>query len=120
MLCMILDPHYKDLGLAIQFLGKERALQIASEYNHQVLLPPFISACNFLNPNDASVRASSFTSYNAKPTSIHDLMETNEEIASLVVKECMNHFRFKKVTKEEAKNPLKLWKVHELALSLFC
>jgi hypothetical protein len=103
---MILNPHYKGLGLAIQFLGKERALQIVSEYNHQVLFPFLIYAYNFLNPNDACVGASSFTSYNAKPTSLHDLMETNEEITSSVLKKHLNHFRFKKVTKEEPKNPL--------------
>jgi hypothetical protein len=73
----MLNPHYKGLGLAIQFLGKERALQIVSEYNHQVLLLFLIST---LNPSDACAGASSFTSYNAKPTSLHDLMETNEEI----------------------------------------
>ncbi len=32
MLCMMLDPHYKGLGLVIQFVGKERALQITIEY----------------------------------------------------------------------------------------
>jgi hypothetical protein len=26
MLCIMLNPHYKDLGLVIQFVGKERAL----------------------------------------------------------------------------------------------
>jgi len=86
MLCMILGPHYKGLGLAIQFLDKERSLQIATRYNHQVLLPLFISAYTFLNPSDVGVGVSSFTSYSAKPTSLHDLMETNEEIASSVVK----------------------------------
>jgi hypothetical protein len=34
VLCMMLDPHYKDLGLVIQFVGKERALQIVNEYDH--------------------------------------------------------------------------------------
>ncbi len=89
-------------------------MQIVGEYNHQVLLLLLISAYNFLNPSDACVGVSSFTSYNAKPTSLHDLMETNEKIASSVVKEHLNHFRFKKVIKEEAKNPLQLWKVHEV------
>jgi hypothetical protein len=30
MLTMMLDPHYKGLGLVIQNVGKERALQIAN------------------------------------------------------------------------------------------
>jgi len=119
MLCTILGPHCKGLGIAIQFLDKERTLQIASEYNHQVLLPLLISAYKFLNPSDVGVGVSSFTSYSAQPTSLHNLMETNEEITSSVVKELLNHFRFKKVTKEEAKNPLELWKMHEVQFLYF-
>jgi hypothetical protein len=38
MLCMMLNPCYKGLGLVIQFVGKERALQIGSKYYHHVLL----------------------------------------------------------------------------------
>jgi hypothetical protein len=33
MLCMILNPYYKDLGLVIKFVDKERALQIVNEYD---------------------------------------------------------------------------------------
>jgi hypothetical protein len=33
MLCMILNPYYKGLGIVIKFVGKERALQIVSEYD---------------------------------------------------------------------------------------
>ncbi len=73
MLCMMLDPHYKGLGLVIQFVGKEKTLQITSEYGCQVLLPLFIFAYNFLNPNDAGVGASNFTCCSAKPTSLCDL-----------------------------------------------
>jgi hypothetical protein len=40
-------------------------------------------------------------------------MKTNEEMTSSMVKEQLNHFRFKKVIEEEAKNPLKWWRVHE-------
>jgi hypothetical protein len=39
MLAMMLDPHFKRLGLLIQYVGKERTLQIASEYD--------INACCF-------------------------------------------------------------------------
>jgi len=38
MLAMMLDPHYKGWGLIIQFVGKERTLKIACEYDYQVLL----------------------------------------------------------------------------------
>ncbi len=41
-------------------------------------------------------------------------MEINEEIASSLVKKLLNHYKFKKVIKEEAKNSLKWWKMHEL------
>ncbi len=33
MLCMILNLYYKGLGLVIKFVGKEKALQIVSEYD---------------------------------------------------------------------------------------
>jgi len=36
MLCMMLNLCYKTLGFVIQFIGKEKALQIVSEYDRQV------------------------------------------------------------------------------------
>jgi hypothetical protein len=54
MLAMMLDPRYKGRGLVIQFVGKERALKIACEYDYQVLLSLFVYAYNFLNPSDVS------------------------------------------------------------------
>jgi hypothetical protein len=54
MLAMMLDPHYKGRRLIIQFVGKERTLKIACEYDCQVLLSLFVYAYNFLNPSDAS------------------------------------------------------------------
>jgi hypothetical protein len=54
----MLDPHYKGQGLIIQFVGKERTLKIACEYDCQVLLSLFIYAYNFLNPRDTSAWAS--------------------------------------------------------------
>jgi hypothetical protein len=41
-------------------------------------------------------------------------MDTNDEMASLVVKKQLNHFKVKKVMKEEAKHPLTWWRVHEV------
>jgi hypothetical protein len=99
----VLDPHYNGLGLVIQFVGKERALQITNEYGCQVLLPLLISAYNFLNPSDASIGASSFTCCSAKPTSICDLWEINEEMTLLTVKEQLNHFRLRKVPRRRPK-----------------
>jgi hypothetical protein len=82
MLCMILNPCYKGLGLNIQFVGKERTLQIAAEYDHQVLLPFLIFAYNFLNPSDAGIGSFSFISCSIEPRSLYDLMETIKEMAS--------------------------------------
>jgi len=50
-----------------------------------------------LNPSDASVGTPSCsTSQNIESTSIYDLIETSEEMVSLVVKEQLNHFQVKK------------------------
>ncbi len=62
MLAMMLDPRYKGRGLVIQFVGKERALKIACEYDYQVLLSLFVYAYNFLNPSDVSAWAPNSTS----------------------------------------------------------
>jgi hypothetical protein len=70
-----------------------------------------------LNPNDVGVGAYIFTSCVVKPISFYDLMKTNEEMRSSAVKEQLNHFRFKKVIEEEAKNPLEWWRVHEVQFS---
>jgi hypothetical protein len=83
----MLNPHYKGLGLIIQFVGKERTLQIANEYDRQVLLPILIFEYNYFNPSDAGTRSFSFTSYSVEPTSLYDLMETTKEMASSKVKE---------------------------------
>ncbi len=62
-------------------------MQISNEYGCHVLLPFLVFTNNFLNPNDVGVGASSSTTCSPKPTSLYDLMETNEKMASLVVKE---------------------------------
>jgi hypothetical protein len=63
---------YKGLELVIQFVGKEKALQITSEYGCQILLS-LIFAYNFFNTIDAGIGASSFTCCSAKLTSLCDL-----------------------------------------------
>jgi hypothetical protein len=68
-----------------------------------------------LNPSDASVGTlSCFTSQNIESTSLYDLIETNKEMASLVVKEQLNYFQVKKLKEDECKNPLAWWRVHEV------
>jgi hypothetical protein len=39
MLAMMLDPHYKGLGVVIQYVGKNRAFQIVGEYDKLVFSP---------------------------------------------------------------------------------
>jgi len=85
-MCMMLNPFYKGLELVIQFVSKEITLQIADECDHQILLPFLIFAYNFLNPNDVGVKAPNSTSQSIKTTNLCDFMETNEEMASPMVK----------------------------------
>jgi len=75
MLAMILNLRFKGLGLVIQYVGKERIVHIASEYDHQVSFRFLICAYEFLNPNDVSVGFPSFASQTIEPTSLYDLIE---------------------------------------------
>jgi len=113
----MLNPCYKGLRLVIQFVSKEITLQIGNECGHQKLLPLLIFAYNFLNPNDVGVRAPNSTSQSIETTNLCDFMETNEEMASSMVKKKLNYFRVKKGTKKEAKNPLEWWSsMHEVCM----
>jgi hypothetical protein len=66
MLALMLNPHYKGLRF-IQHVDKEKAQQIASEYDHQVLFPFLVCAYNFFNPNDAGAQALNFIPQRLKP-----------------------------------------------------
>ncbi len=115
MLAMMLDPHYKGLGFVIKYIGKEITLQIVDEYDHQVLFPFLVCAYYFLNLNDVSAGIPSCsTSHNTESTTLYDFMETSEEMASLIVKEQLNHLWVKKVIEEECKNSLAWWKLLEV------
>jgi hypothetical protein len=61
------------------------------------LLPLFVYVYNFLNPIDANVETFGFPSYTFEPTNLYGLMVIDEEMASFVVKEQLNHFKVKKV-----------------------
>jgi hypothetical protein len=41
-------------------------------------------------------------------------MDIDDEMASLVVKEQLNHFKVKQIMKEEGKHPLAWWRMHEV------
>jgi hypothetical protein len=47
MLDMMLDPHYKGLGVVIQYVGKNKVLQIVGEYDKLVLFPFLVCAPSF-------------------------------------------------------------------------
>ncbi len=49
ILVMMLHPHYKELGLLMQYIGKEKNFQITSDYNRQVLFPQLLCTYKFLN-----------------------------------------------------------------------
>jgi hypothetical protein len=109
--------RFKGLGMVIQYVVKERALHIASEYDHQILFPLLICAHKYLNPSDVSVRAPSFASQSIEPTSFYDFIKTNEEVTLSILKEQLNHFRIKIVTDEECKDPIAWWRTHEVQFS---
>jgi hypothetical protein len=44
---MMLHPHYKELGLFAQYIGKEKILQIKSDYNRKVLFPQLLCTYKF-------------------------------------------------------------------------
>ncbi len=62
MLAILLNPCYKGLKLVIQFVNKEKTLQIANEYDEQALFSLIVFACNFVNPYDACAKVPSSTS----------------------------------------------------------
>jgi hypothetical protein len=117
MLAMMLDPCCKGLGLVIQYVCKERAFQILREYDRAILFSLLVCAYKFLNPTNVSERVPNFASKSSQSTSLYDLMETNEDMALLLVKEQLTHFGIKKVIEEECKDPFAWWRAHEVHYS---
>ncbi len=122
MLAMMLDPGYKGLGLVVQYVGKEKAFQIASEYDKAILFPLLVCAYKFLNPTNVSEWIPNFASKSSQFINlIYDLMETDEDMTLLVVKEQLTHFRIKKSLKRNARIHLHGWEpmryiIHMLGL----
>jgi hypothetical protein len=118
MLALMLDPHFKRLGLVIQYVGKERTLEVVGDYDIQLLFPLLVCAYKVLNPINASERnMGGSTSQSSQCSSLYDVMDTNEDMALLVVKEQLTHFKINKVTKKEFKDPLAWRKAHEVQFS---
>jgi hypothetical protein len=73
---------------------------------------------NVLNPSYTCEKAlGSFTSQNFQTISLYDCMDKDEDMALLVVKEQLTHFRVKKVIDDECKDPLAWWQTLEGHLS---
>lgn len=106
----MLDPRYKGLGLVIDYVGKEQALQTKGEYEKQVLFPLLVCAYMVLNPSDTCERTfGSFTSQNSQTTSLYDCMDTDEDMFLSIVKEQLTHLKVK-VTDDECKDLLAWWR----------
>jgi hypothetical protein len=105
MLAMMLDKCYKGLGLDIQYVGKERALQIVGEYDKPILFLLFVCAYKFLNSTNVNEKVSNFASESSQSTSLYVFMEIDEDVILSMVKEQLTNFKIKKVIGEECKDP---------------
>jgi len=54
MLALMLDPHYKGLGLVIRYVGKQRVFHVIDKYDKEVLFLLFLCAYKILNLNNAN------------------------------------------------------------------
>jgi hypothetical protein len=52
MLAFMLDPRYKELGLVIDYFGKELALRIVGKYDREVLFSFLVCAYKVENPSN--------------------------------------------------------------------
>ncbi len=89
MLSMMLDPRFKGLRLVIQYVGKEKIILIAGEYDMYVLFPLLVYAYKFLNPFVASTSTNSKMN-NYGVGSLYDLMGGMQK-AHLHGGKLMNH-----------------------------
>ncbi len=79
--------------MIIDYVGKEHALQIVGKYDKEVLFPLLVCAYKVLNPNDTCERTlGGSTSQNSQTISLYDCMDTDEDMALLIIKEQLTHF----------------------------
>lgn len=62
--------HYKGLGLVIQYVGKDKTIQVVDEYDRQILVLLLVCAYNFLNSIQINEKALSSTSQTIESTSM--------------------------------------------------
>jgi hypothetical protein len=78
----MLDPCFEGLGLVIQYVGKEKTLEIAGDYNIQVLFPLLVCAYKVLNPTNTSERNMvGSASQSSQCSFLYDVMDMDEDMA---------------------------------------
>jgi hypothetical protein len=82
----MLHPRYKESGLLMQYIGKEKILQITSDYNRKVLFPQLLCTYKFLNLANVNEKTLSFALKISKSSSLYDVMEIDEDVALSMVK----------------------------------
>ncbi len=81
------------MGLAINYVDKERAFGIASEYDMVVLFLLFMSTYKILNMNDVGDKGhNTSTSQGTQSISLYDSLSIAEDMALSMVKEWFNPF----------------------------
>jgi len=78
ILSMMLDPCYKGLGLVIQYVGKDKTMQIIHEYDKYVLFPFLVHAYKNFNPIVATEVVVPFVVNSEKGRSLYDFMEIDD------------------------------------------
>jgi hypothetical protein len=101
------------LGLAIQYVGQDKAFRVVDEYDRQILFLLLVCAYKFLNPTKISEKLLALHPKLLNPQVCYDLMEINEDVALPIVKEQLTHFKIQKVIQKECQDPLAWWKAHE-------
>jgi hypothetical protein len=94
MLALMLDPCFKEWGLVIQYVGKERVFQVANDYDIQVLSPLLVCAYKVLNPTNASEQNASGSI--SQCSSLYVVMDIDEDMALSIVKEQLTHFKIRR------------------------
>jgi hypothetical protein len=78
ILSMMLDPCYKGLGVVIQYVGKEKTMQILGECDRYVLFPFLVHAYKNFNPIVTTQVVAPSIMNSEEGTSLYDFMEIDD------------------------------------------
>ncbi len=120
MLCLMLDPRFKNLCLVSSFIGSEEGVNIVEEYNRWSLYPMLLKYYHYLHP---MVESKVECVDQIKDTKFDlDIFEqtprTSEPTTKLVNRE-MLIFMCYKVDSKEIKCHFQLWAKHETIFPIF-